>query len=70
MSLHITRFLDRVRAAESRQQRDITLTLTEARDLHADITRLLLNLDSLREVCQAQIANDLPTQIEVRGGDF
>lgn len=52
MSLHITRFLDKVRAAESRQQRDVSMTVTEARDLHADITRLLLALEELRSAPQ------------------
>lgn len=66
MTLHITRFVDRVRAAESRQQREVTMTLNEARDLHADITRLLLRLES-----QAQ-APAQPEVVEVRlsGGTF
>lgn len=46
MSLHIQRFLDQVRAAESRQQSNITMTLAEARNLHSDLTRLLLKLES------------------------
>lgn len=46
MSLHIQRFLDQVRAAESRQQNNITMTLAEARNLHGDLTRLLLKLES------------------------
>lgn len=46
MSLHIQRFLDQVRAAESRQQNTVTLTLADARNLHNDLTRLLLKLES------------------------
>ena len=68
MSLHINRFIDRVRAAESRQQREVTMTLTEARDLLADITRLLLKLETKQE----SAANELPqvTEIQVSGGTF
>ena len=60
MSSPIERFLDKVRAAESRSQREIVLTLTEARDLHADLTRLLLRLESSHD----------PVAIELRGQDF
>lgn len=67
MSLHITRFLDRVRAAESKQQREVMLTLNEARDLHADITRLLLALDAARD----QLAKSAEvTAVEFNGGTF
>lgn len=67
MSLHINRFLERIRAAESRQQRDVTMTVIEARDLHADITRLLLQLQSRSEP-------DKPVQesieVKISGGEF
>jgi hypothetical protein len=65
MSLHINRFLDTVRAAESRGQRDIHLTLTEARDLHRDITKLLLSLENLRNTS----GKDTIT-VEMSGGSF
>lgn len=58
----IERFLDRVRAAETRNQREIVITITEARDLHADITRLLLRMT---ETDPAQ-----SIQVEFRGQDF
>jgi hypothetical protein len=64
MSSPIERFLDRVRAAESRQQREIIFTMTEARDLHADITRLLLKLEERSTNGTADI------QIDLRGQDF
>ena len=69
MSLHIARFLEKVRAAERRQQRDITLTVVEARDLHADITRLLLALTALQE-SQSNKSPDLSGHIEFDGGRF
>jgi len=70
MSLHITRFLDKVRAAESRQQREVSLTLPEARDLHADITRLLLIMEQLREPLNQSTNSNEIQQIEVQGGSF
>lgn len=71
MSLHINRFLDRVRTAESRQQRDVTMTVIEAKDLHADITRLLLLIEQLRQpVGSPDSANNTVMQIEIKGEDF
>lgn len=64
MSSPIERFLDRVRAADSRQQREIVFSITEARDLHADITRLLLKLQDANDGSVADI------EIEMRGQDF
>ena len=66
MSLHINRFIDKLKSAESRSQRDLILSINEARDLHADITKLLLVLQTLQE-------NTKPNEIisvEVRGPDF
>lgn len=64
MSSPIERFLDRVRAAESRQQREIIFTMAEARDLHADITRLLLRLE------ERSTNGVTDVQIDLRGQDF
>jgi hypothetical protein len=66
MSLHISRLIDKIRAAESRQQRDIILTINEARDLHGEITRLLLALEQLRTV---QVDQQTVT-VEMQGGSF
>lgn len=67
MSLHINRFIDRVRAAEGRQQRDVTMTLTEARDLLADVTKLLLKLEST--ATPAATAPEI-TEVHITGGTF
>lgn len=70
MSLHINRFIDRLKASEARNQRDVTLTLQEARDLHGDITRLLLRLQELEQQREsAPKTNDVIT-VEVQGGTF
>lgn len=66
MSLHINKFIDRVNAAESRGQKDLHLSLQEARDLHRDITKLLLNLESVL----TRLANERTIDVEVQGGSF
>jgi len=69
MTLHITRFVDRVRTAELRQQRDIPMTLREAQDLHADITKLLAALATAQEALQ-QRGQESVIQVSMEGGDF
>jgi len=69
MSLHINRFVDRIKAADARQQRDFTMSMGDAKDLHADITKLLLALQTLHE--QGMAATQNPTiELEVTGGSF
>jgi hypothetical protein len=49
MSLHIHRFVDSVKAHEARGQKDFSMPMRDAKDLHADITKLLLTLEQLHE---------------------
>ena len=69
MSLHINKFIDRIKANESRGQRDFIMTMTEAKDLHADITKLLLSLQVLLERDQ-QNQQDQVINVEIKGDDF
>lgn len=67
--IHINRFIDRIKSAEARQTRDVMMTLGEARDLHADITRLLLIVEELRTTVQKPQAAEV-VQVEIQGGSF
>lgn len=69
MSLHINRFVDRLRGSEARGSKDFIMSMTDAKDLHADITRLLLELESLRSAVVASKKEEVIT-IEVGGGRF
>jgi len=68
MLLHINKFVDRLKAVEGRALREVTMSLAEARDLHADITRLLVIVQDLHEQRQQNIENS--TDLEVDGGRF
>jgi hypothetical protein len=70
MSLHINRFVDRVKAADARTQRDFTMSMTDAKDLHADITKLLLALQVLQEQRPTPATAVSDANIEVNGGTF
>jgi hypothetical protein len=67
MSMHINRFVDRIKAHESRAAKDFVMTMQDARDLHADITKLLMQLQAAAEQknSQSEVIN-----IEVTGGGF
>lgn len=67
MSLHINRFVDSIKAHEARGQQDFTMPMRDAKDLHRDITKLLLTLEQLREQSRPNI--DV-VEIQVTGGSF
>lgn len=67
MSLHINRFVDNIKAHESRNLKDFTMSMRDAKDLHADITKLLLTLQGMRD--QQAAAPEVIT-VELTGGDF
>ena len=67
MSLHINRFIDSIKAAESRGQKDLVIPLRDAKDLHGDITKLLLALEQSRQ--QRTIQNE-PIEVVLSGGSF
>ena len=70
MTIHLTKFVDRVRGAESRGARDFIMSLKDAQDLHADITRLLVELHALREHSMLKdTSNDVIT-VKMDGGSF
>lgn len=68
MSLHINRFIDLIKAQESRGGRDIVMSLKDAKDLHGDITKLLLVVEALRE--QQSAPKDDVIKVEIDGGTF
>jgi len=67
MSLHINRFVDSIKAHESRGQRDFVMSMRDAKDLHGDITKLLLTLEQLHE--QSTHGADV-VEVQVTGGSF
>ena len=69
MSLHINRFIDRVQGQDARGGRDLVLTMTEAKDLLADITRLLLDLQTARSTAVNTNSEETIT-IQMDGGSY
>ena len=69
MSIHISRFVDSVKAHEARGQRDFLMPLRDAKDLHADITKLLLAMTELQTRLLAAQQQEVIT-VELGGKDF
>lgn len=69
MTMHLTKFVDRVRGQEARGVKDFVMSMTDAKDLHADITRLLIELHDLREQLAQAPQQDIIT-VKMDGGTF
>jgi hypothetical protein len=71
MTIHLSKFIERVQGQQARGARDFIMSLKDAQDLHADITRLLLELQALREHAVATIQKDTETiTVKMDGGTF
>jgi len=60
--IHIQRFLDKLKNLQDQNAKEMTMSIHEANKLHADITRLLMELK--------QIPQEPTTDIELTGGKF
>lgn len=70
MSTHLQKFVDRVRGFEARGAKDFIMSMQDAKDLHADVTRLLLELNALREANANKNPNNEVITVEITGGSF
>lgn len=67
--LHIKRFIDKVQAQDGRNAKEITLPMVEAKSLHADITKILLENTALRNRLEQKAEDDVIT-VEIAGDKF
>lgn len=67
--IHIQRFVERLQGQEARGGRDFVMTIKDAKDLHADITKLLLTNEQLRESVQMAQQDQVIT-VDMSGGSF
>jgi len=71
MTIHLSKFIERVQGQQARGARDFIMSLKDAQDLHADISRLLLELQALREHTVATLQKDTETiTVKMDGGTF
>jgi len=64
--LYIRKFIDRVAQCDATNAQDFVWRMQDAKNLHGDITKLLLDI----ELLQKHNATEQPTEIEVDGGNW
>ena len=69
MSIHLQRFIERLQGFEARGAKDFIMPLSDAKGMHADLTCLLLELNSLKEAVMASKDEEVIT-VQVGGGSF
>lgn len=67
--IHIQKFIERLQGFEARGARDFTMPIKDAKDLHADLTRLLITLQAARESA-VNSAQENEITVEMKGGSF
>ena len=65
--LYIKKFIDRLQQLDMKGSKDFICPLQDAKLLHSDITKLLLDIESLKE---AALKKEDIIQIELGGSDF
>ena len=64
--MHIDRFMNKMTVADSKQNKDLVLPMTDARGLRDDIIQLLSDLYELSK----NKNQDEVIQVEIKGGSF
>ena len=63
--IHIQRFIERLQGFDAKGSQNFTMTMKDAKDLHADITKLLLVLQDK----QPNNADEV-IEVQITGGKF
>jgi len=69
LSLHLKNFNDKVKVMNQTNNKELTLTALEARNIHAGIFELLTKINDLTETKKTQVAEPAIT-VELNGGNF
>jgi hypothetical protein len=69
MSIHLQRFIERLQGFEARGAKDFIMPIAYAKGMHADLTRLLLELTNLKEAVISAREDEVIT-VKVGGGSF
>jgi hypothetical protein len=71
--IHLQKFIDRIQGAEARGLKDFSMPMTDAKAVHADVTRLLLDMQKIRDLLEQRTGNagsDSTITVEMAGGSF
>lgn len=68
MSIHLQKFIERIRGHDARGARDFVMPMTDAKGMAADLTELLLELNQLK-TAQTRSTEEV-IQVKLTGGGF
>lgn len=69
MSIHLQKFIERVRANDAKGGKDFVMPMKDAKGMAADLTELLLELKNLQKASLDNQNNQI-IEIKVDGGSF
>lgn len=69
MSIHLQKFIERVRGNDMRGGKDFVMPMKDAKGMAADLTELLLELRSLKEAA-LQPQKEEVIEVKISGGKF
>lgn len=70
LSLHLSKFNDRVKVLNQTNAREMILSAADARQLQADIFDLLNKINDLTEIKREIAVTEEIIQVQMDGGDF
>ena len=65
--IHIQLFIERLQGSDARGNREFSMSMSDAKNLHADITRLLLQCQELQ---QNKAKDTEVIEVQIQGGGF
>jgi len=68
--IHINRFIDKIKMLESKKTSHLTMSMRDAKDLHGDITKLLLVLQTLQTKPPKDDKPGKVEKVEISGGKW
>jgi hypothetical protein len=69
VSIHLHRFVEKLQGFEARGAKDFTMSMSDAKSMHADLTNLLLELNRLKEAA-VLTRKDEVISVNIDGGSF
>lgn len=67
--ISLQKFVDRVQGCEARGLKDVSFSITEAKAMQADLTRLLLELQAVKQNSGKQSEEEV-IRVSMDGGSF
>jgi hypothetical protein len=68
--INIEQFINRVQSFDLRGQKDFVMSMKEAKALHTDISKLLLQLNELKNLYAQNVQKNEVIEVQIKGREF